>query len=286
MPYRRRSGFKKYLTSFTTGIGIAALLVLAVVAISLLVRSSFTKEKVVSQAAPITLAKLEIQEPADASSEISGKYFGLCKKNSINSVEDFRKTVRNDTVLSAHFSGFNWETAKLGKQDKEVWTFVSYRIGEIIRRTSKPVRLPKGDGYVTDGVRIVRTYCCNDYVIAPPPMDVSLVSPADPVERVDGPPRRMHKNTEIVDDPPRKLSSWSPTEDSAGAIPEYLEQLPSNFGPPVFYSGSPHFSPDSPLQPRISSGRNEPTPVPEPNTFFLLGSGVAAFSLFCLLRRK
>ena len=280
MPYIRRSRSKKFFVAFAKGLGIVSILLFIVVATGLLVRTIMTnKVKVASKEPPIKVAMAEIQEPADAGSEIAGKYYGLCKKNSIHSVEDFRKTVQNDPVLSAHYSGFNWETAKIGKLDKEIWTSVSYRKDDVIRRTSKPIRLPKGDGYIYDGVRKVRTFCCNDYDIAPPPMQVSLASPTEPVERVDGPPRRMNRSSETAADPPRQTSSGSPFEDSAGSIPESLGKTPG-------YSFPTYFPPNSPVQRQYSSGSKQSLVTPEPGSLYLMGAGVATFSILCLIRRK
>lgn len=262
MAYVKRSRSKKIYIGLTKGIGVIALILLVAMATGLLVRSLLKKE-IASQKAPIKVAVAEIAEP-DASSEIAGKYYGLCKKNSIHSVADFQKTVQNDAVLAAHFSGFNWENAKLGKQPTDVWTYVSYRKGDIIRRTSKPVKLPKGDGYISDGTRTVRTFCCNDYEVAPAPIKVSL---AEPVERVDAPPRRMQNESEVVAGPPRQLSLGAASEDSAGAVPEAPPKLP-------------------PSHPTITKPTTKIIVTPEPGTLYLLGAGVAAFGIARLLRRK
>jgi hypothetical protein len=285
MPYRKRSDSKKSLVRFTRRIGIAAFVVLAVVAIGLLLRSMMPREQAVSQKAPLQPAVAEVEEPAEASSEISGKYFGLCKKNSINSVQDLRRTVRNDSVLSAHFSGFNWESAKLGKLDKEVWTLVSYRIGDDIRRTSKPVRLPEGDGYVTDGVRTVRTYCCNDYVIVPPPALVSAAPPAPPVERVDGPPRRINKIPEPPVDPLRQLISGS-AEDEPEAVPAPLSSMPSFPALPQTHGGSGYLPYSSSKHGTTRHDEPPPIVVPEPGMFLLTGGGAAVLVLMGLIRRR
>lgn len=258
-------------------LGIAALVVSTVVAAGMLGHSFLVKGKPVAQVAPVRLAKADLQEPADASSEIAGKYYGLCEKNSVHSVEDFRSTVRKDPVLAAHFAGFNWDAAKLGTQDRDIWTFVSYRKGGEIRRTSKPVRLPKGDGYVTDGVSTVRTYCCNDYVSAPPPIEVGMASPP-PLERVDGPQRRKPEEPGAASEPASGVAGEEPSGAARGAVGNAAGTAGAHF------SGGRGYA-------RYSSPLYIPTETttivtPEPGTFFLFGAGVSGFCLFRLLRRK
>jgi hypothetical protein len=213
---------------------------------------------------------------------MEGKYYGLCRKNSIRSVEDFRMTVQQDAALSVHFAGFRWENARMGKLDEAIWTFVSYRKGDSIRLTSKPVMLPEGDGYITDGVRTVRTFCCNDYVIASPPPEVSSAVPANPVERVDDPQRRQSKPVERVDGPPLQLSAGAPSEESAGAIPSSLEKV-SYYAVPL-YSGAPHIPPS--FKEYTSHRPHDHVATPEPGTFYLVGGGAAVFALLRLIRRK
>lgn len=270
-----RSHHKKNTVIPKKRVAAIVVLFLAVLAVGLLVRTLHVSKKV-----PVQFALAQIEEPDDANSEISGQYYGLCAKNSTHSVEDFRKTVQSDPVLAAHFSEFNWSVAKLGKQEEEIWTFVSYRKGSVIKLTTKPVRLPKGDQYITDGVRIVRTYCCNDYVAAPAPRIVGVTTPVvPPTERVDAPSRRVGKS-----DPPAPPSL---TE----ALPEFLNNKPNYFvSPPLSpqYSDShSHVSP--PFEPYSSASLPEekpPTATPEPGTFYLMVAGLAAFSIFGLLRRK
>lgn len=290
MPYKKRSSHtKKTILSVTKGMGAGALVVLALVAIAIMVQSFLAKEKVVSQVPPVKLAMVTIEEPTEANSEIDGKYYGLCKKNSVQSVDDFRAVVSKDPVLNAHFAGFNWETARIGKQENAVWTYVSYRKDEIIRRTSNAVRLPKGDEYVTDGSRVVRTFCCNDYVEAPPPRQVSMAAP--PTERVDAPSRRAAKSGSPIQnlsplpsvvDPP-KVSASPTVEESPSVIAESFANQPNPVPLPPYPSGLPYRNYST------SKGKHPyapPTAVPEPGTFLLMGAGVAAFSLVHLLRRK
>lgn len=109
----------------------------------------------------------DITKIEDASSEQNGHWRGLCRKRSVDSVEDFRRTVASDPVLSGYFSGFNWEASKIGSLEEETKAIVAHRKGDVIKMTSKPIKLPRGDGYITDGVRTVRTFCCNEINLTP-----------------------------------------------------------------------------------------------------------------------
>ena len=109
----------------------------------------------------------ELANLADASSQKNGQWYGLCKKRSVQSIEDFRRTVENDPTLSVYYAGFNWEEAKIGSLKEDVLAYVAHRKGDVIGPTTKPIKLPKGDQYITDGERTARTYCCNDIDLSP-----------------------------------------------------------------------------------------------------------------------
>lgn len=114
------------------------------------------------------------QEDFDNESfEHKGKWYGLCAKNSIHSVDDFRTTVSKDQVLKAHYADFRWEHAKMGKLEKAMLAHVYFRKDNKIFLTKKPIKLPAGDEYITDGYTRVRTYCCNNYTLGPPPYESS-----------------------------------------------------------------------------------------------------------------
>jgi hypothetical protein len=202
----------------------------------------------------------DITEVEDASSEMDGEWLGLCPKNSIKSVEDFQRAVFNDKVLLAHYSGFDWNNASLGKHDEEMLAFVSHRKGDVIKKTSKPIRLPKGDGYITDGTHTARTFCCNDIILSPsagpPPEDVVVGF----------------------------SSGMPPMEDFT------LDPLPLTLPPETvsFYreSYSPRrISPTTTTYQNPSAVHPTPTqPVPEPATLILFGTGL--FVLIITARKK
>ncbi len=113
-------------------------------------------------------AGAEQEDVSDANFERKGKWYGLCAKNSIHSVDDFRKTVSNDPVLKTHYADFRWENAEMGRLDQATLAYVYFRKDDKILLTKKPIRLPAGDEYITDGYTRVRTFCCNNYTVAPP----------------------------------------------------------------------------------------------------------------------
>ncbi|QEM69820.1 PEP-CTERM sorting domain-containing protein [Geobacter sp. FeAm09] len=265
-------------TKAATGYIRWAVIIAVLLASGIFVRSFFKNNDIVARKTPVQVVQEQqipepaVEEPASATSEIAGKYYGLCAKNSIHSVKDFRNTVEKDPVLASHFEGFNWQAAHLGQQDSAVWTYVSYRKDDVIRMTSRPVKLPKGDTYITDGTRTVRTFCCNDYVAAPPPNSAS----ADPVERVDSPARRVAPARNVATRTPPTVAFQ---DEPLPPIDKSLRSFPSS-GPQPFVSGggSDNFK-------NYSSGKppNTVTVVPEPSTLLLLLTGV---SVVALLRRN
>lgn len=268
MPDSRRADIRKHLSFFAKGIGAVALVVIVVASIIMFSCVSPPEKKIVAQQTPAQpqqtpvqqVAEEEFEEPTDPSGEINGKWYGLCQKNSIQSVEDFRRTVADDSVLAEHFSGFNWENAKLGEQDEETKVHVSYRKDNVIRQTSKLVKLPKGDRYITDGTHIVRTACCNDYVVPPP------VSPA------------AGKNIPPVYPPDVTPSAGgTPVQTVAEAL-----NLPPDYVLSIVPNGWEHYEREHPpITPPLG-----PAPVPEPATMLLFGSGLTLLAAAAWKKRR
>jgi len=168
---------------------ILFLLLAALLGVSLLMNFYFVEKRpspveVKRQVAVAVQQALEApREPVAATSEISHKWYGLCTKNSVHSIADFRRIVDEDPVLAKHFADFKWDQARMGRNEEAMTTFVTFRNNDVIRTGRKIVKLPAGDGYITDGERWVRTYCCNDYVKADAPDLNRLIERADDSDR-------------------------------------------------------------------------------------------------------
>ncbi len=149
-----------------------------VVLIALLVTLALKR----SVRAPYVYTDLSTEESfADESFENAGKWYGLCRKDSIRSIEDFQKTVASDQLLKAHFADFKWENAVVKRLEKPIFAYVFFRKNDTIFRKAKPIKLPAGDEYITDGKKRIRTHCCNDFAEAPPPL-VEASSEGNPLE--------------------------------------------------------------------------------------------------------
>jgi hypothetical protein len=199
------------------------------------------------------------EDSLDSDFENQGKWYGLCSKNSVSSVEDFRKTVSEDPALQTHYAGFNWEKASLGNLKGPMLAYVYFRKDDKIFRKEKPIKLPAGDGYITDGSRTVRTYCCNDYTPGPPlaesPDVGASVSASAPVQSSPSLPGGQASSP-----------SGSAGSGPMAAVGAWIGGWSNSSSSPNLYSYNPGPPPGPP-----------PTPVPEPGTGLLLGVGVATF---------
>ena len=121
--------------------------------------------------APVSAANTapsEMDEPTDASSQVNGKWYGLCAKNSSRSVEDMRRIVQSDPVLVKYFADVDWNKATAEKLQEPASVYVAYRKNDVIRYTTRRIHLPRGEPYITDGKRNIKSSCCNDFVDEPP----------------------------------------------------------------------------------------------------------------------
>ena len=116
---------------------------------------------------PITI----LENVDNSTSEYNGKWLGLCEKNSINSkntnnpIKSFKNVVMKDPTLLQHFDNFIWDRAKIVKLDTQILANITHRSGSIIKISKKELVLKKDEELLTDGNRIIRTFCCNDVIV-------------------------------------------------------------------------------------------------------------------------
>lgn len=86
----------------------------------------------------------------------------------LHSRDDLRRALNNDDVVRAHYAGFNAENARVVILEKARLAFVSYRVGDRIFWTHRPVHLAKGEKFLSDGVHLIRARCGNRIADEPP----------------------------------------------------------------------------------------------------------------------
>lgn len=110
----------------------------------------------------------QLQQITNSNSEHNGKWRGLCQKNSIQSIDDFKHLITIDPILQKHFIKLNQEQLEIKKTSHSIKATVYHRLGDLLAPTSKPINIPAGDLFITDGTIKVRMQCCNDYIELPP----------------------------------------------------------------------------------------------------------------------
>jgi hypothetical protein len=212
-------------------------------------------------------------------------------------VEDAKQlkwVAEHDPVVGAHYAGFNYAHAQVVRLTLARTVYLSYRIGNHIYWTRRRVTLHKGEKLITDGKMTARSRCANRVENSPQPQAVSSVEP--PAQRFDEPilpgegiatqspgapfdsallSRPQMPGTEGV----RPLNLYDPFVGgsflslSAPPLPVAL------CSPGVKAKGAPAISGGSGKKKSPAScevGGGGPATVPEPGTWLLFASGLAA----------
>jgi hypothetical protein len=262
------------------------------------------------------VSALDILEPHEKRVEkpqTSGKpWFGLCKvAYAATTVKEFRAQVEADPQLSLHYRDFDWENAEVILTNEDLEKNVSYKKRSMILWTQKKITIKKGEILITDGKIVVRTYCCNQIADWPR----GAVEAFEPPERFLSPPvmkpesdpvlkryPRMNISPFISGGNPPYRPSTPPYIVPSGVPPMICDDIPDDERPlecntpreptceELGTCDIPHpptceelGTCDTPLPP----GDCDPTssdciplsPVPEPTTWILFGTGVIGLGL-------
>src|SRR5579864_4217216 len=79
----------------------------------------------------------------------------------IRSVAELKAAIATDAVVSAEYSGFHLQDARVIQLDHDRSAHVSYRVGDRIFWTRRALKLAKGETLITDGVVTARNKCWN-----------------------------------------------------------------------------------------------------------------------------
>jgi hypothetical protein len=90
-------------------------------------------------------------------------------------VDELKHAIAADPVVAAHYAGFDLENVHAIRLEQPRLAHVSYRIGDAVYWTRKPLLIGAGETVLTDGVRTARTRCGNQLAETP-----GEVSPAEP----------------------------------------------------------------------------------------------------------
>ena len=75
--------------------------------------------------------------------------------------EELKTALAHDPVAASHYAGFHIDKTRVVKLQSDKFYYVSYRIGDKLYWTRRPIQLHKGETLLTDGVYYARTRCGN-----------------------------------------------------------------------------------------------------------------------------
>jgi hypothetical protein len=203
---------------------------------------------------------------------------------------ELKWVAEHDPIVAAHYAGFDYDHARVVRLVLARTAYVSYRIGNHVYWTRRRITLHKGEKVITDGKITARARCANRVEELPQQATSSSEPPAAKFEA----PLRPADGTAIENPPVPFLSALL----NRPGVPGFEPTLPLSLYSPLLGGNwfplapppLPHGAICAPgKKPKAadaagSSGTKKktgacgtsPSVVPEPSTWLLLVSGLAA----------
>lgn len=222
----------------------------------------------------------------------------------VYSARELRDSTARDPMVASHYSGFDIGHAELVRTTAPTIRYVSYRKSNQVMWTRKPVRIPKGELLLSDGVSFARARCGNRLSASPvgpapdsgPDVDLSIPdieaprsnSPlaANGVPPVDiWPVAELRLVQPAMESHPTSANLYTPFRSAVEPVNvNPIETMPIIVGPGLPLPGTP--APLNPLFPVPPTRQPIVAPVPEPSTRWQVASTLAiGFVLLFVFRR-
>ena len=112
----------------------------------------------------------QLQQEALPQPEIRPIYPYSVVPGGVKDAQELRLAAARDPVVAAHYAGFDYAHARVFRLVMARRAYVSYRIRNRVYWTRRRVTLNKGETVITDGKTIARARCANQVKeVAPPP---------------------------------------------------------------------------------------------------------------------
>lgn len=209
----------------------------------------------------------------------------------VSSADELRDAADHDSVVAAHYAGFDYKRARVIEVDRPRLVYLSYRRGGQIHWTRKQASLHPGEKLLTDGRITARTRCGNQISVLPQantlpdePLIAELDRPDAVASGTEFPSSFDSRALQI--DPVMPIGPGSTTAGGTlvGPGPPGVS-MPFPVGLPIAGGGCVPKKTGTD-DPKHNKCKPEPPPetVPEPGTVVLVLSGAAA--VFARLRQK
>ena len=213
----------------------------------------------------------------------------------VEDVKELKWVAEHDPIVGAHYAGFDYARARLVRLTLARTAYISYRIGNRIYWTRRRITLHKGETVITDGRMTARTRCANRVEEAPQQAEASPVEPTpEAFDRpgsgegtaIQAPPAAFQ--SALLNRPP------APGLEPAGPLTVYDPFVAGNivpFSPPPVPEGlcgpvkKKKGTTGTEVEMNSTGGKKKTgtgpcgtvaSPVPEPGTWLLFASGLAA----------